>query len=318
MLQMANTKNTSTEPQKNLSEGGKKNGNTSGNSGARKKVKPAATVVKSRYMQSPAKKPQQPKPAAPKKASHEATFQESSVCGDGVLQSTYLPGHALRPEFDMSVIAGNPSTSGPRIVEPPEPKPSKELLDLQAFFLTYLTAKMEHNTYMKKNEAEKQLVAMMEFERKLQAEVHQKKRLYHKREKLKQLNSLLDAQTAALTPVAELCSQFTQNYQTLATAVDATRHQLPVHNLQVEDYREQFLEEAVSSLKTSEELLQQHARGSEQESLAACENLSKIKEFGQDLNQQVVRGGSDLQGLSCLVSQLTVQGLLEKENLPLP
>lgn len=48
-------------------------------------------------------------------------------------------------------------------------------------------------------------------------------------------------QIAALTPVAAVASQFTQNYQMLATAVDATRHELPVKNLHMEDDREEFL-----------------------------------------------------------------------------
>ncbi|XP_063057953.1 HAUS augmin-like complex subunit 8 [Engraulis encrasicolus] len=323
---MANAKNNATELQKNISDDGKKTGNTSGNNGVRKKVKPGVTIVKSRYMQTPAKKPQaqpQPKPATPKKVHHNATFQETSVCADGVLQSTVLSGHAnaLRPDIDMSLIATTPSSPLPRIVEPGEPKQfkeSKELLDLQAFFLTYLTAKMEHNTNMKKKEAEKQLVTMLEMERELQVEVQEKKRLYHKRERQRQINSLLESQMTDITPLADLSSQFAQNYQSLATAVDATLHTLPVKNLHMDEDPEQFLDKVLSSLERSEELLQQHTTASEQESEAVCENLRRIKRFGRDLNQQLVRGGSDLKDLSCLVSQLTAEGLLGKENLIQP
>lgn len=45
--------------------------------------------------------------------------------------------------------------------------------------------------------------------------------------------------------MAAVTSQFTQNYQMLATAVDATRHELPVKNLHLEDNREQFLGQEV-------------------------------------------------------------------------
>ncbi|XP_012695046.1 HAUS augmin-like complex subunit 8 [Clupea harengus] len=317
---MANKKLTSAELHKSVLGDGKNgisgNENTSGNSGSRKKVKPTGTTVKSRYMQTTGKKPQ-PKPATPQKTSQNTVLQETLNC-DGVLQSTILLGHALRPDFDMSAIVGKPLSPGPRNTETVEPKHSKDIIELQTFLLTYTTAKMEHNTHIMKKEAEKELLAMMEVERELQVTVHEKKRQYHLREKQKQLNNLLDAQIAALTPVAAVTSQFTQNYQMLATAVDATRHELPVKNLHLEDNREQFLEEAVSCLKRSEELLLQHTKGVDQGSESAWENLSRIKDSAQDLNQQLVRGGSDLQELSSLVSQLTVESLLEKENLLLP
>ena len=48
-------------------------------------------------------------------------------------------------------------------------------------------------------------------------------------------------------------------------------------------------EEAVSCLKRSEELLLQHTKGVDQGSESAWENLSRIKDSAQDLNQQLVR-----------------------------
>ncbi|XP_062412300.1 HAUS augmin-like complex subunit 8 isoform X2 [Sardina pilchardus] len=314
---MANKKFASTELQKSIL-GDSRNGvsgneNISGNSGTRKKVKPVVTTVKSRYMQTTGKKPP-PKPATPKKVSHETILQETLNC-DGVLQSTILAGHALRPDFDMSAIVEKPSTPGPRTTETTE---SKSKVELQAFLDTYMAAKLDHNTIIMREEAEKELLAMMEVEREMQVAGRKKKRQYHLRAKQNQLNSLLDAQIAALTPVAAVASQFTQNYQMLATAVDATRHELPVKNLHMEDNREEFLEKTVSCLKRSEELLQQHMNVMEQGCESACESLNRIKSYTLDLNQQLIRGGSDLQELSSLVSQLTVESLLEKENLLLP
>ncbi|KAG5275828.1 hypothetical protein AALO_G00125010 [Alosa alosa] len=315
---MANKRFASTELQKSILGDGRNgvsgNENVSGNSGTRKKVKPVVTTVKSRYMQTTGKKPQ-PKPATPKKASHDTILQETSVNCDGVLQSTILAGHALRPDFDMSAIVEKPSTPGPRNTETTE---SKSKVELQAFLDTYMAAKLDHNTIIMREEAEKELLAMMEAEREMQVAGRKKKRQYHLRAKQNQLNSLSDAQIAALSPVAAVASQFTQNYQMLATAVDATRHELPVKNLHMEDNREEFLEKTESCLKRSEELLQQHMNVMEQGSESACENLNRIKNSALDLNQQLIRGGSDLQELSSLVSQLTVESFLGKENLLLP
>lgn len=47
--------------------------------------------------------------------------------------------------------------------------------------------------------------------------------------------------------------------------------------------------QAVSCLRRSEDLLKQHMKGIEQGSGSACENLNRIKDSAQDLNQQLVR-----------------------------
>lgn len=49
------------------------------------------------------------------------------------------------------------------------------------------------------------------------------------------------SQIVALTPVAETAQQFTEEYKTFASAIDTTRHELPIKNLHVEENREEFL-----------------------------------------------------------------------------
>lgn len=48
-------------------------------------------------------------------------------------------------------------------------------------------------------------------------------------------------QIAALTPVVETAKQFTKDYKSFATAVDTTRHELPVQNFYIDGDRMEFL-----------------------------------------------------------------------------
>lgn len=48
-------------------------------------------------------------------------------------------------------------------------------------------------------------------------------------------------QISALTPAAEGTKQFTKAYKSFATAVDTTRHELPVKNFYIDDDRLEFL-----------------------------------------------------------------------------
>lgn len=48
-------------------------------------------------------------------------------------------------------------------------------------------------------------------------------------------------QIAVLTPVADAAKQFTKEYISFATAVDTTRHELPVKNFYIDGDRREFL-----------------------------------------------------------------------------
>lgn len=54
-------------------------------------------------------------------------------------------------------------------------------------------------------------------------------------------NIIIFHQIAALTPVAEAAKQFTKDYMSFATAVDTTRHELPVKNFYIDGDRREFL-----------------------------------------------------------------------------
>lgn len=54
-------------------------------------------------------------------------------------------------------------------------------------------------------------------------------------------NNIIFCQIAALTPVAEAAKTFTKDYTSFATAVDTTRHELPVKNFYIDGDRREFL-----------------------------------------------------------------------------
>ncbi|XP_017556444.1 HAUS augmin-like complex subunit 8 isoform X2 [Pygocentrus nattereri] len=321
-------------------------------SGARRKTKSAGTVVKSRYMQtekkaSVAKNNMQnesilvpPRPASPKASGaprprvgtpprrtltrlsgqpdQNSTLMpsilETSTFGGNVLQSTVLDGHCLRPDFDLSVIKEN--TAPPSAVDP---KSQKRNLELETFLLAFLTAKIEHNTHKLKEEAERNLLIMMEEEEKLRLKVMSKKRQYLLLEKHKQLNDLLDLQITALTPAAATAKQFTEEYKTFATAVDTTRHELPVKNLHIEEDRGKFLDKAVVCLNQSRRALEQYVKDASSGSESSVECLKEMRNTAREIDQQLLSASSELLELSSLVSRETVlaQQSLEEDKIGL-
>ncbi|XP_058265181.1 HAUS augmin-like complex subunit 8 isoform X2 [Hemibagrus wyckioides] len=314
------------------------------NSGAKRKTKPSGTIVKSRYMQTEKKSvvkkttPNEsvlvpPRPASPKVASgHKPprrtlhvqpdqncvlipSLLESSNLGGNVLQSTILDGHCMRPDFDLSVIKANASPASQPSAADPNAK--NRNLALETFLLAFLTAKIESNTQKLKEEAERNLITLMEEEEKLRSSFMNKKQKCLLLEKQQQLNDLLDQQIDALTPVAATAKKFTEEYKTFASAIDTTRHELPIKNLHIEGDREEFLDKAVACLNQSQCILEEYTKdvSTESESTAAC--LKEIKSAAHEINQHLLSTSSDLLELSSLVSQETVlvQQCLEEDKI---
>ncbi|KAI5612388.1 HAUS augmin-like complex subunit 8 [Silurus asotus] len=309
------------------------------NSGTKRKTKTSGIIVRSRYMQTEKKSAVKkhplnesvfvpPRPASPKVGSgHKPRFGtppkralhaqadrnstsiipsllESSSLGGNVLQSTVLDGHCMRPDFDLSVIKENTApTSVPNAVDP---NSKKRNLELETFLLAFLTAKIENSTQQLKEEAERNLITLMEEEEKMQSKIMTKKQQCLHLEKQQQLNDLLNLQTVALKPVAETAKQFTEEYKTFASAIDTTRHELPIKNLHIQEERAEFLDKAVVNLNQSQCILEQYMKdvSTDSESTAAC--LKEIKSAAQEIDKHLLSTSSDLLELSSLVSQETV------------
>ncbi|XP_067086801.1 HAUS augmin-like complex subunit 8 [Osmerus mordax] len=340
----------SQKPTSSDAKGSKIGSENKTNGGASKKTKSGGvTIVKSRYLQSVDKTLSKsnsltnesvfvpPRPASPKvggvkprvstpprqslapqslPASMMPNILEPSLLGKSILQSTILDGHCLRPDFEMSAI--REKTVLASAAEPEKNvEQEKKMLEMQTLLLTYLTAKMEHNTRKLKAEAEGRILAVMEEEEQLRQQVQEKKRQHLLLENNKQTHQLLDLQIAALTPVADAAQHFTEEYRSFATAVDTTRHELPVKNLHIEGDRREFLVRAEACLKDSEEVLLQCTLGAQQDDQASVESLKEMKTAAREISKQLTGGFSELLELSSLVSRHTVQiqQSLEEEQL---
>lgn len=341
-------KNTSADAKSSKSAN---NGVKASSSAAGKKTgKTSGTIVKSRYLQSAEKtslsksnsltnestafpqRPSSPKPAIVKpkvgtptrrsmtpQALAESTLSnptDPSLLGKSVLQSTFSDGHCFRPDFDISAIKDKTVIENAKEPER-NPENEKRIVEMQAFLLAYLTAKMESNTAKFKVEAEAKLLQKMEEEQRLHSNVKEKKRQYLLMEKKKQLNELLDLQIDLLTPLAEAANQFTQDYKCFATAVDTTRHELPVKNFYINGDGREFLENAETCLKETELLLQASTQGDHLDNSTSLECLREIKTISKDISQQLSGTCSELLELSSLVCRhsVQVQQAIEEEKL---
>uniref|UniRef100_A0A8D3CRP5 HAUS augmin-like complex subunit 8 n=1 Tax=Scophthalmus maximus TaxID=52904 RepID=A0A8D3CRP5_SCOMX len=310
----------------------------------------SGTIVKSRYMQSAEKtslsksnsltnesiavppRPSSPKPRgvrpklatpprrsmAPQGLATTTTTREMepSLLGKSILQSTFSDGHCFRPDFDISVI--KEKTVMENATEPERNlEEEKRDIEMQTFLLAYLTAKMENNTAKLKADAEAKILQTMEEEEELRKEVHAKKRRYLLTEKNRLVNELLDLQIAALTPVAEAANQFTEDYKCFATAVDTTRHELPVKNFYIEGDRREFLDKAEACLKESERLLAECTEGDHNDNRTSLDSLRNMKMTSKEISQQLSGTFSELLELSSSVCRHTIHAkqAVEEEQL---
>ncbi|XP_077440553.1 HAUS augmin-like complex subunit 8 [Vanacampus margaritifer] len=240
---------------------------------------------------------------------------ETSLLRKTVLQSTFSDGHCFRPDFDVSLIGGK--TVPQNAEETESSHEEKKWLEMQALLLAFLTAKMAHNMAKLKPKVEARLLYMMEEEEALRSKVMEKKRRYLLAEKRRLANELLDMQISALTPAAEAAKLFTESYKTLASAVDITRHELPVKNFHIAGDSLEFLGKAEACLKESETLLKECTEGDHEENRAALNCLQDMTKASKDTSQQLSGVFSELLELSSLVSRHTVQvqQAVEEEQL---
>ncbi|XP_053178470.1 HAUS augmin-like complex subunit 8 [Scomber japonicus] len=343
-------KNPSTEPKSSKNVNATNKANNSGNGAAKKSVKPSGTIVKSRYMQAAEKSslskttcsndsgglglPSSPKPSGvrPKVGNpsrHTMTPQalglsmmpretEPSLLGKSVLQSTFsdADGHCFRPDFDISVIKDKTVIENAVELER-NPEIEKRNIEMQTFLLAYLTAKMESSTTKIKAEAEARILQVMEEEEALHNEVYEKKRQYLLMEQDRNVNEWLDLQIAALTPVAEAAKHFTKEYKSFGTAIDTTRHELPVKNFYIDGDRSEFLEKAEACLKDSEKLLVECTEGDHKDNSTSLQCLREMKIASKDISQLLSGAFSELLELSSLICRHTIhiQQASEEEQL---
>ncbi|KAM3937368.1 HAUS augmin-like complex subunit 8 [Leptodactylus fuscus] len=338
-----------------LENGSQNNSGSSSGDSALKKVK-GPKVVKSRYMQydkpkitkknnvanttilSAGKSQEKGRSGTPTRRSvapqkFKATPGTGSFSFKDDLQSTLLDGHKIaRPELDFSVI--NDKTMQkltPKSLSTSEQRKPKreatpissvpediiEMYESQTLIFTYLTMKMQKNIRRLEEKAERNLLLVHDEKSKLQEKVQQLKRelLLHRREE--QLNDLLEKQAESLAPSAAAAVQFQDHYTSFATALDCTRHQLPIKDLHITGTRQRFLEDIQKHLGSTISLLEEITPSSANDNTDLLDNTKKLEDIVHQTDAELSRSLRQVLDLSSKVNKevsLQSQKLVEENS----
>ncbi|XP_061456580.1 HAUS augmin-like complex subunit 8 [Rhineura floridana] len=281
--------------------GGKPGGTPELEAGARPKQR-GGRIVPSRYLQYDRKGTGKAtsntslsfakleKTAPPKRPLVQFQKCKTSAEAIGVLQSTLVESHgSSRPDLEVSAIEDKShlkiSISKPSVQVTSRKKQTPAssdpddligMLNSQILLLTYASVKMEKNLALLADNSEKSLITLCEEAGRLQAEVHKKKLKLQHLKKKHQLSEALDRQLEALGPVSLLCTKFREEYQHFATALDSTRHELPVKEIYMEGNKSQYLDSLRKVLTVTQNVLHETLSEHSEENAKA---LSVVKEL---------------------------------------
>ncbi|XP_037362003.1 HAUS augmin-like complex subunit 8 isoform X2 [Talpa occidentalis] len=249
--------------------------------------------------------------------------KDGSGTGKGDLQSTLLEGHGTAPpDLDLSAIndksvlrrtpqlektmskktESSSSFSASRR-KSPDLSETMEMMESQTLLLTLLTVKMENSLALFKEKAERNLLIMCKEKEKLQKKVHELKRRLLLYQRTQELVNILDAQIEMLGPYEALAQRFKEQYKTLATALDTTRHELPVNSIYLDGDGSQFLDDLQQELMTTRRLLGELGIGSSEENGKLLELLNELREATQVKDLELRRSFAQVLELSAEVSK---------------
>ncbi|XP_008985728.1 HAUS augmin-like complex subunit 8 isoform X2 [Callithrix jacchus] len=290
-------------------------------------------VVESRYLQYE-KKTAQKAPAGDgsqtrgktseggRKPSLLQKSKDSSGVAKGDLQSTLLEGHGTAPPDldlsainDKSVIRKTPqlaktipkkpdstSFSAPR-KKSPDLSEAMEMMESQTLLLTLLAVKMENNLAEFERRAEKNLLIMCKEKEKLQKTAHELKRRLLLSQRKRELADVLDAQVQMLSPFEAVAKRFREQYRTFATALDTTRHELPVRSIHLEGDGQQLLDALERELRTTQRLLGELDVGNSEENVQVLDLLSELKDVTVKRDLELRRSFAQVLELSAEASK---------------
>ncbi|XP_055093512.1 HAUS augmin-like complex subunit 8 isoform X4 [Symphalangus syndactylus] len=304
-------------------------------SSAKKKEKRVlgGRVIESRYLQYE-KKTTQKAPAGDgsqtrgkmseggRKSSLLQKSKDSSGVGKGDLQSTLLEGHGTAPPDldvsainDKSIVKKTPqlaktvskkpestSFSAPR-KKSPDLSEAMEMMESQTLLLTLLSVKMENNLAEFERRAEKNLLIMCKEKEKLQKKAHELKRRLLLSQRKQELADVLDAQMEMLSPFEAVATRFKEQYRTFATALDTTRHELPVRSIHLEGDGQQLLDALQRELVTTQCLLGDLGVGDSVENVQVLDLLSELKDVTAKKDLELRRSFAQVLELSAEASK---------------
>eukprot|EP00069_Balaena_mysticetus_P019917 bmy_02578T0 len=212
--------------------------------------------------------------------------KDSSGIGKGDLQSTLLEGHGTAPpDLDLSAIN------------------AMEMMESQTLLLTLLTLKMESGLAAFEEKAEKNLLIMCKEKEKLQEKAHELKRQFLLCQRKRELADVLDAQIEMLSPCEAIAGCFKERYKTFATALDTTRHELPVRSVHLDGDGQCFLDKLQGELTTTCHLLGELGISSSEENATALDLLRELKEMTQEKDLELQRSFTHVMELSAEASK---------------
>ncbi|XP_021106753.1 HAUS augmin-like complex subunit 8 isoform X2 [Heterocephalus glaber] len=219
-----------------------------------------------------------------RRASQLPKGADGSGMGKGDLQSTLLEGHGTAPpDLDLSAIndksmvrktpqlektmsskARSTSFTAPQR-KSPDLAEVMEMVASQTLLLTLLTVKMEDGLARLEEKAERSLLLVCQEQGRLQQEAHKRRRELLLRQRHRELAAVLHSQMEALRPFEAVAGHFRDQYRTLATALDTTRHELPLCAIHLEQDGRQLLDTLEAELTTTHHLLAELGIGAEED-----------------------------------------------------
>ncbi|NWS76398.1 HAUS8 protein, partial [Crotophaga sulcirostris] len=151
--------------------------------------------------------------------------------------------------------------------------------------------------------AERNLIMLCEGKMRQQEKNYKLKREILLKEREQQLEEALQKQLEAFTPLVAVCAVLKEQYKCFATALDATRHELPIKNIHIEGDTYTYLDKMGKELTVSQELLTELMPSCSDESAKTCSALKELKEVSQELDKTIQRGVTQAQDLASEVSK---------------
>ncbi|XP_043831469.1 HAUS augmin-like complex subunit 8 isoform X5 [Dromiciops gliroides] len=178
-----------------------------------------------------------------------------------------------------------------------------KMMESQTLILTLLAVKMKNRLAVMEEKAERNLTMLCEEKDKLQKKVQELKRKLLFQQKEQEMVDVLDTQNELLTPFVAMSEDFKKDYKTFATALDSTRHELPMKSIHMEGDRDKFLDDLQHQLSITQSLLAEITTDHLGQNAKVFDVLGEFKEVVQKKDIELKRSFAHVLNLSSEVSK---------------
>ncbi|XP_060640864.2 HAUS augmin-like complex subunit 8 isoform X1 [Anolis sagrei] len=252
-------------------------------------------------------------PKGQEKSLKKLTTQVPKGKASAALQSTLLDSHeSVPPTLEVSAIKATEASKKQTPTKKKQPSNKKkqplvetliQIQDFQSLLLTFAAVQIEKNLALLEHEGEGKLAVLLEGRDRLQREAMHKGGLLAERQRRRQLSNALDAQLEALGSMEEQGNRFQQEYQAFATALDATRHALPVKEIYVPEDMGRYLADLETALLENKQLLAEALKEPSRTNANVRRPAQELQQAAQEVAQELPRAFSEVVELSADVSK---------------